>query len=408
MLRITLALLLGVALVTPGMALVDGSGPDTIELNVPGLDHIDLGGQFRMRSDWRDPSPALTGADSAHVSSMRVRVHMEAKVDDYVGAFVQFQNAIQPIGATSNTTLHQAYVTYDQLFGMDWQAGRMELSYGDQRMVSHIDWSNTGRAWDGLRVSKAVGAGNVDLFWTQPVIGQGGNTNDENFFGLYSNHELMGNALDLYVLRFHDTALNGPDRMTLGGLLKGEMAAGMNYSLEMATQSGEDISSQDISASAFAGTLTYALSGGHKLGLEYSMASGTAAGASDNGTFQSPYTFGHAYQGHADAVSWSNMSDLVFKYSMPVNPTWRFHADYHIFSVMESDGGDTGWMGGQLAGATAVAGEDAIGTELDLYMKGKLGDSTGVWLGVSQFMAGDAISGGDDQTWLFGQFVVNF
>jgi hypothetical protein len=44
------------------------------------------------------------------------------------------------------------------------RAGRQELAYGEQRLLGHLAWVNTGRSWDGARVSLRSKPAQVDVF----------------------------------------------------------------------------------------------------------------------------------------------------------------------------------------------------------------------------------------------------
>src|SRR5688572_25234844 len=44
------------------------------------------------------------------------------------------------------------------------RVGRQELAYGEQRLLGHLAWVNTGRVWDGARVSLRSKPVQVDVF----------------------------------------------------------------------------------------------------------------------------------------------------------------------------------------------------------------------------------------------------
>ena len=47
--------------------------------------------------------------------------------------------------------LHQAYFSVNKLFDLplNLKLGRMELSYGPQRLIGAVGWHNVGRSFDG-------------------------------------------------------------------------------------------------------------------------------------------------------------------------------------------------------------------------------------------------------------------
>src|SRR6185436_5265999 len=69
------------------------------------------------------------------------------------------------------------------------RAGRQELSFGKQRLVSPLDWANTRRTFEGLRSTALRGKWSLDAFWTRPVrvLKSDFNRRDSSvaFFGAY-------------------------------------------------------------------------------------------------------------------------------------------------------------------------------------------------------------------------------
>ena len=62
--------------------------------------------------------------------------------------------------------LHQATL---RIAGASYwiDAGRFEMSYGDELVIGSVDWHHTGRSFDGLRSRIDVDAGWLDVFATQ-------------------------------------------------------------------------------------------------------------------------------------------------------------------------------------------------------------------------------------------------
>src|SRR5262245_34631606 len=125
---------------------------------------ITLGGQIRTRAEYRDPTsysnataPASTRSDDLFLT--RIRLNFKFSATDDIDVFVQPQDERQwgqepsVLYDDKNFDLHQGFVEVRNLFSepLSIKAGRMELSYGDQRLVSPLDWSNIARAWDGAK-----------------------------------------------------------------------------------------------------------------------------------------------------------------------------------------------------------------------------------------------------------------
>ena len=127
-------------------------------------------GEVRSRTEWDAPG----GAASADVFTM-LRSRFGVRVDPTRGLSVvlQLQDS-RVLGTDANraTTaldvfdLHQGYL---QLVApwrgneVGLRAGRQEIALGNERLVGAVNWSNTGRTFDGARVSLAPsGAAGAD------------------------------------------------------------------------------------------------------------------------------------------------------------------------------------------------------------------------------------------------------
>ncbi|MBC8329435.1 MAG: alginate export family protein [Planctomycetes bacterium] len=377
-------------------------------MTASGIESLTIDGQLRFRADQRDPISPVTGMEADSSQYARLRLGFGAQLDSNNSAYLQLQESINTVGdgqgMATMGAVHQAYGRMNNLFEMvDAQIGRFEMSYGNQRMVSPLDWSNTGRAWDGVRVARSGENYKVDLFTTQPVEGQAtpiGVTNQE-FHGVYFEYDWEQFELDLY--GFHRRMGIGFADDTFGFLLEGDYGQ-LDWEIEFATQTGDHGVGLDAAGNAFALGVNYDLGGGILIGGGLEYASGRD-GKDDR--FVPLYHFGHAYNGHQDMVTWSNLQDLVFRSTFPINPDWSAHGDIHLLSKAEDK--DAVQFGGGAAGATTAAGTDSdIGTEVDIYLKGEMADNVSIWTGVSSFTAGDAIATGDDQLWIFFQIVFGF
>ena len=87
------------------------------------------------------------------------------------------------------------------------RTGRQELLYGAQRLVSPLDWANTRRTFEGVRLLVKHGDWSTDAFYTNFVPVRPSSFDeadyDQSFYGLYSVYSGMENAtLDLYYLGY--------------------------------------------------------------------------------------------------------------------------------------------------------------------------------------------------------------
>ena len=74
--------------------------------------------------------------------------------------------------------------------------GRQELLYGNQRLVSPLDWANTRRTFDGYRLLFSGNAWDIDGFYTHPVDRVAANVDRwdsadtaQDFYGVYATRK---------------------------------------------------------------------------------------------------------------------------------------------------------------------------------------------------------------------------
>lgn len=473
--------------------------PPAWQPGAPGFDlsrHLKLDGQIRTRYELFDPfSYSTAGLNQADdYVLLRTRLGATFLLHPKLSVRIQIQDsriwgeegaatATSPVGSATtsidNVDLHQAYVDVNHLFEdtlgqgtMSFRLGRQELSYGDQRLVSPLDWSNIARAWDALKIvidpPGAPGGFKLDLFASVIRDTASANTgggpvatavNDldsrQGFHGLYASFEdlhiaegwtfqdpggaalpvLRPHQLDLYAF-YRDlsddafTAEDGKrgnvDEVTLGFRFAGkalttQQGAGLDYSAELVGQVGK-FAGDDLLAYG------YALTGGYttvlssldatklRLGIEYDYGSGDDdPNDGDHGTFDPLFPFGHNYQGIQDTFSWKNGQDLAAKVEVALPKALRIpqvEVQYHAFWLSEDR---DGWFNAGLAqirrDPTGSAGS-FVGTELDVTFKYVLVETYAtIWAGYARFFPGDYVKDtGDapDRDFAFAQLLVTF
>lgn len=361
-----------------------------VQVIAPGVDSFAIQGTFRTRVENRD----FDTLASARTYTARLRVNLDVQVDDFIGAYFEFQN-FGTAGEATTSDVHQGYATLTDLFNLfDLQVGRFEMSYGHQRMVSPLDWSNSGRAWDGFRAQHIAPDYNLDLFITKPVAGQGAQgPASQVFSGLYYERQIGDVDTDVYLFRRE----NGTrDDFTLGFLVEGEVE-GISWSGEAAQQFGDADVNVDANGTAIAVRADGKVWGDLKVGLGYELATGDDDPTdADNDAFVPLFDFAHKYHGHADLVTWTNLSDIILRTAGPIDDNWNWYGDLHLLSLAEDD----------------ATGESFLGTEVDLGVKGNIGQNAFFWGGVSQFVAGDTAAvgaiGNQDVSWIFAQVGIRF
>lgn len=396
------------------------------------LKDVSFGGQLRSQYEATDVESygAATTRRGKDLLSLRTRLWLEAKPGAGLKAYVQLQDsrtAGQETTVATNdnlTDLHQGHLTVAELFGrpVDLTVGRMELKYGDQRLVSPLDWSVVGRAWDGLLLRARLPSSTVDAFITN-VKESASARRDQNFWGLYGTcRALKDHELDAYLLgrdfgnegqvsEVRGDKGNLSDR-TLGARAKGK-AGPADYSAEAAWQFGRKAG---MPVRAWAGALTggWTFDGAWKprLGAEYDYASGDTNPADDKvQTFDPLFPFGHALQGYQDVFSWKNGHALKLSASgTPVAGTTAA-LDYHYFRTAQAR--DAWYNASMAALARDNAGRSGneVGHELDFHVRTPVRGALKLWFGVSHFFASSyvrALAGGKDRDWAFLQATLDF
>ena len=172
---------------------------------------LTFGGQVRIRAEYRDPtSYTNTPASRRDVDLFMERVRLNFKVDvtDDIEVFIQPQDQriwgeeASVLTDTKNMDLHQGFVEVRNLLSepLTVKAGRFEMAYGDQRLVSPLDWSNIARAWDGVKVKY----GPPKEWWVEgfyTFIRDGVSASqDSDFYGIYSSYVgVEAHEFDAYI-----------------------------------------------------------------------------------------------------------------------------------------------------------------------------------------------------------------
>jgi hypothetical protein len=385
---------------------------------------VTVGGQVRLRGEYRDPiaySSAALAAEDDDLYTLRVRVNLKFAVTESIDVFIQPQDARtfgQETGVADNDKnldLHQGWVEIRDIanVALTLKAGRFEMKYGDGRMISPSDWALNGRAWDGVVLHYAGEGWWLDGFYTlikeQP--NPAGAEDDQEFFGLYGCYTgVEKHEIDLYVLgrRFPDL---GRHETSIGARFKGASGA-FDYSAEAVVQTGE-LGATDLSTRAFAVTAGYSIDIDWKprVGVEATWASGDEDPTdSETNTFEAPYPFGHFYQGFADVFAWKNGLDLALYVRAQPSETFTLQFDVHGFRLEENT---DAWYGADLKviRAGSAAASRSIGTEIDLHARVTLDKAVKLWGGWSHFFPGAFVEDTGDapaMDWFFAQMVVDF
>ena len=203
--------------------------------------------------------------------------------------------------------------------------GRQELAFGEQRLLGHLAWVNTGRTWDAARMILRAKGWQADVFGASLVrslpneFDKSGNGN--RLAGVYaaSPKVIPQASVEPYLfwrrdvnLRSELTTIGDLSQTTMGVRVAGKLPARLDYGVEMAMQRGS-LAADSVNAWAGHWQIRESLpgAGAVKLTSEYNFATGDdnpTDGARQ--TFDQLYPTGHDKLGLADQVGWKNVHHL--------------------------------------------------------------------------------------------------
>jgi len=355
-----------------------GGGADT---------YLSLGGEVRWRYEQFEKerwNPQNVDHDGSLLQ--RYLLHGDLHVGDGFRAFAQLQSGLEdgrpggPRGPDEDKLdWHQLFVDFRGTLGSDevtLRAGRQELLYGAQRLVSVRDLPNVRRAFDAARVLVQSHSTQVDFFAGRPVEVDPGTFDDdpiesEALWGIYVTTPApfaAGTSLDVYYLGYQrDDAqfvqgFGDERRHSLGSRWSGKRAA-WDFDFEAVTQFGS-FDGGDIRAWTTSADAGYTLDHtklAPRLGLRTEIISGDRDAAdSDLETFNAMYPRG-AYFGEMALVGPANLIDVhpsvdvnlssSVELSLDCDIFWRETTDDGIYSangsILRSDVGDARFIGTQ-------------------------------------------------------------
>lgn len=294
------------------------------------------------------------------------------------------------------------------------RVGRQELLYGNQRLVSPLDWANTRRTFEGIKVMTTLGDWSVDGFYTNfvPVVPDTLDEADydQPFYGYYATYHGFKNfTFETYYLGY-DNQNPGPvtgdfSLHTLGARVIGgiddwlfELEGGPQFG----RQSGLGLEHQ---AGFWTGGLGRNLGGAWSTTLwaYYDYASGDNLRGTFN-QFNQLFPLSHKYFGFIDAVQRANIESPNVLLTM--NPTsktkllfwyWHLMADQRVTPVPANGG----------TPPQSTTSRD-LGDELDILANYQVGPRSTVLIGWSHFWRGNKILAPTDADFFYTQWETNF
>ncbi len=286
------------------------------------------------------------------------------------------------LGSSGNTVndyalgLQEGYLRIqDDGYALD--VGRIELNYGDARLIGNLDWHQSARSFDGLRLRVEPGADVViDAFVTQ--LGEGlGRTSADHFAGgdtyFYGVYAMLGPAIskrldfDLYTLGQSfgtDEALADPNtpgatvrrsaasEVTFGARAKHTVKV-FDYGVEAGLQVGQrpaveqpvDVLAYQVDGEIGARPVTQL-----RLALGGSYASGDDPTTTDKDEgWNELYPTGHKFLGLMDIIgARRNVGEARLGAQLQFTPKVKATSASHLFWRVEGPPPETGFAGGEV------------------------------------------------------------
>ena len=323
--------------------------------------------------------------------------------------------------------IHLANLKYQPAALWYLQAGRMQLAYGDHRVLGTVGWSQVGRAWDGVRTGLIPLDGiEFDLFGARYNEGSvepsgtfGGSIFEDDAFltGLYAsatNENLpLLDAIDAYALydvRLDDPGSERPNHrnlLTFGGRIHVDESP-VDGTLEGALQTGSrcvpdangDCTSQtnDIDAWFFDSELgaSFEVPALVRIFAGFGMASGDDPDTGTIEAYNHLYPTAHKFLGYTDIIGpRSNVQEIRGGLSLALeDPSIKVAETAHHFMRLQP-------------------AYESVGLEFDTTISVGLTDGLAIGVGHGLFVPNDGISSTDSNpsglaNWLFAQIVAKF
>ena len=410
-----------------------------IPLDESGAFWLSFGAQLRERVElWNDfnfGAPPGEGHDDTFLLT-RILFHADVHLTEYVRVFAQGKSAFVtdrelPGGARKSDVdqldLQNGFLdlSLPELGGakLVLRGGRQEMSFGAQRLVSPLDWSNTRRTFDGASAILSWCDWQATGFWARPVQVNRYDLNEwtphEFFYGIYATGPLGESGIrgDLYWLGLdrEDASFNGTSghekRQTLGGRLVGPLpGTPLDFEVEGAYQLGE-VGPGDVNAFMVASQLGWWLETirtSPRFFVGFDWASGDQSPGGDVETFNQLFPLSHQYYGFIDAIARQNAVDAQTGVLLRPLPATTVNLTGHFFWRAENE--DALY---NAAGAVTRAGSSGssnwLGAEIDLLLRYQFDVHLALLGGYSHFFTGDFLrSTGRGRDIDFGYFILQY
>ena len=319
-------------------------------------DWLALGGEFRFRAEGRRGLGYAAGRNDGYGLG-RVRLDIGVQPAGWLKFGFQGQDARAPgiresipnLGAYSDGfDVRQAYTQ----IGSDdapvtVTVGRQLLAYGDQRLVGALDWANTARVFDAVKVRLQGPGSQLDVFSASVVQNDPGrriNQSPEgnNLHGMYGSFKkLIPNmVVEPYILwqtsplATNELNMRGDlDRYTAGMRVWNDKLGPWDYNAAFVRQWGS-VAGAAIEAWGYYAEIgrKFDASLAPRLYAEYTFGSGDEDPSDGKvGGFVDIYPTAHRWYGYNDLVGWRNIKNIRLGAQLWPSPKTRLQFDFHSY-----------------------------------------------------------------------------
>jgi len=370
-------------------------------------------GEIRPRYELRDPDGAAGGPDE--FTSMRVRLGVEAVIDANLTVFAQLQDVRLWGEETSplfdyradNLDLHQGYIRYrgEKLDWLTATIGRMEATFGGERLIGPVAWTQQGQSFDGVRADIAHGRSDVAVIAYR--IGEETAASvaaDRELYGTYATLRDIGpGSLDVYWLYDRTEGAVETDQHSLGTryvfTVAGDIEGRVEGTFQTGTRGAVDVAAYMLGARVG----RRFLDGRAGVSLWWDYLSGDDTSTAETEVFQTLFATNHKFYGLADVfldlpshTAGAGLQDLAVKLSWRPTDAIQIGADLHSFRAAKQ---------GALSG-------NHFGEEIDLTVSHRYSDyltATGGFSYVFQDVAlADAGRLSEDLKWFYLMLSASF
>lgn len=400
---------------------------------------LSVGGELRWR--FMDEVNRLRPPYNAHRRSVyelvRWRQYFDVKHSDWLRVYVEMINAdiynndLPQTGIDANHwDLQNAFVDFKILERDEkpvwFRVGRQELSFGSQRLISPLDWANTRRNFQGIRLNSPGEAWDFDAWLTNPVNtatpGNGGGigpglgvdyldnrfdpaNHNITFGGAYATYKGVKNhIIDTYFLWANYAGsfpggLGFPvgNRFTYGHRWAGTFNVADGTRAWLTDFEGGYQFGNNKDESVQAGFFVTGV--GHQWKnvmweptlwgfYDYATGDGNPNDKVDN-TFFQYYGLVHAYMGLIDNLARQNLNDINWRLQLKPTQKLNLQVAQHFFQLANTNDHLYTVTGQQFPGATNQGSQ--IGSELDMVATYNVNANLSLEMGYFEFFYGDYI-----------------